>query len=158
MFQIVIVTVVLTLFLYFIFQAGLDKSPNSMLPDFSWLTTRNMSVFIRPEERTSLMEPQPSPCSDSASIRLLVAVYSAPGNDLTTGWKNFKLLSHLNATLAPQARQAQASGENLNYVTLARQARQARPRGEILNYSLSRYSDFSQLCIMISVVSREKFY
>ena len=130
MFQIVIVTVVLTLFLYFIFQAGLDKSPNSMLPDFSWLTTRNMSVFIRPEERTSLMEPQPSPCSDSASIRLLVAVYSAPGNDLTTGWKNFNPLSHPNATLAPQA---SASGENFNYVTLAPQAREARPSGEIFN-------------------------
>jgi len=34
-------------------------------------------------------------------------------------------------TLAPQARQATASGENLNYVTLVPQARQARPCGEI---------------------------
>ena len=41
-------------------------------------------------------------------------------------------------TLAPQARQARASDENLNYVTLAPQA---RPSGEILNYLLSRKSD-----------------
>ena len=38
------------------------------------------------------------------------------------------------ATLAPQARQARAGGENLNYATLALQA---RPSGEILYYSLS---------------------
>ena len=43
-----------------------------------------------------------------------------------------------NATLAPQTRQAIASGENLNYMTLAPHARQARPSGEKLNYSLSR--------------------
>ena len=55
-------------------------------------------------------------------------------NDLTTGWQNQNPLSHLNATLAPQAR---ASGKNLNYVTIAPQA-QARPTGEILNYLLSR--------------------
>ena len=77
-----IVTVVLTLFLYFIFQAGLDKSPGSMLPDFSWLSTRNMSVFIRPEERTALKEPEPSPCHEAKNVRILVAVYSAPRNTL----------------------------------------------------------------------------
>ena len=55
-------------------------------------------------------------------------------NDLTIGWENLNLLSHPNATLVPQARQARASGENLNYVTLAPQA---RPSGKILNYSLS---------------------
>ena len=34
-------------------------------------------------------------------------------NDLTRGWQNLNLLSHpINATLAPQARQAKASGEN----------------------------------------------
>ena len=48
--------------------------------------------------------------------------------------EKINLLSQPNATLAPQARQAKASGENLNYVTLAPQARQARPSGEILNY------------------------
>ena len=44
------------------------------------------------------------------------------------------LLSHPNITLMQQARQARASGENLNYVTLAPQARQARASGENLNY------------------------
>ena len=57
------------------------------------------------------------------------------------GWQNLNLLSPPNATLAPQARQARASGENLNYVTLAPQARQARLSVEILNYLLSLYSD-----------------
>ena len=37
------------------------------------------------------------------------------------GWQNLNPLSHPNATLAPQTRQARASGENLNYVTLAPQ-------------------------------------
>ena len=55
------------------------------------------------------------------------------------------LLSHPYATLAPQARQARNSGENLNYLTLAPQARLS---GEILNYLLSRYSDI--LCMIIS--------
>ena len=54
-------------------------------------------------------------------------------NDLTIGWQNLNLLSHPNATQAPRARQAWASGENLNYVTLPPQV---RPSGEILNYSL----------------------
>ena len=34
------------------------------------------------------------------------------GNDLTIGWQNLNLLSHPNATQAPQAR---ASGKILNY-------------------------------------------
>ena len=62
-------------------------------------------------------------------------------NDLTIGWQNLNPPSHPNATLAPQARQAKASGENLTYVTLASQERQARPSGEILNYLLSQKSD-----------------
>ena len=41
--------------------------------------------------------------------------------------------SHPNTTLAPQAWQVSASGENLNYVTLALEARHARPSGEILH-------------------------
>ena len=40
--------------------------------------------------------------------------------DLTRGLQNLNMLSHPNATLAPQAR---ASGVNLNYVTQAPQAR-----------------------------------
>ena len=42
-------------------------------------------------------------------------------NDLTTGWQNLNPLSQSNATLAPQIRQARASGENFNYLTLALQ-------------------------------------
>ena len=55
-------------------------------------------------------------------------------NDLTIGWQNLNPQSHANATLAPQAWQAKASGKNLNYVTLAPQA---RPSGTVLNYLLS---------------------
>ena len=40
-----------------------------------------------------------------------------------------RLLSHTNVTLAPQARQARVSDENLNYMTLASQARRSRPSG-----------------------------
>ena len=46
-------------------------------------STRNLSVFLRPEETTRLASPQPSPCQEgvqSAPIRLLVAVFSAPQN------------------------------------------------------------------------------
>ena len=60
--------------------------------------------------------------------------FIVPTNDLPIGCQNLNLLSHSNATLVPQVRQARASGENLNYVTLAPQA---RPSGVILNYSLS---------------------
>ena len=58
-------------------------------------------------------------------------IWSEQGNDHTIGWQNLNPLSHPNATLATQDRQARDSGENLNYVT---QTRQARPSGEILNY------------------------
>ena len=63
--------------------------------------------------------------------------FIVPTNDLTIGWQNLNPLSHSNATLVPQARQARVSGENLNYVTLTPQVRQERPSGKILNYSLS---------------------
>jgi len=82
LFQMVIVTIVMTLFLYLIFQASLLSSP-SPSPDFSWLNTRNLSVYVRPQEQTALIEPRPSPCksvSESPVIRLLVAVFSAPRN------------------------------------------------------------------------------
>ena len=89
---------------------------------------------------------------------------SQHANDHTIGWKNLNLLSHPNnATLAPQARQARASGGNLKYLTLVPQARlakasgenlnyvtlapQAMPSGEIFNYLLSSYSDI--LCMII---------
>ena len=68
-------------------------------------------------------------------------------NDLTIGCQKLNLLSQPNATLAPQARQARASGENFNYMTLAPQARQAKPSGEILNYLLRCYSDILSMII-----------
>ena len=58
---------------------------------------------------------------------------SSGANDLTIGWQQLNLLSYPNATLAPQARQARASGENLSYMTLVPQTRQARASGENLN-------------------------
>ena len=70
-------------------------------------------------------------------------------NDLTIGWQNLNLLGHPNATLAPEARQARPSGENLNYVTLAPQVRQARPSSEILNHLLSQYSDILSKIIAV---------
>ena len=48
-------------------------------------------------------------------------------NDLTIGWQNLNPLSHPNETLAPQARQAMASGENLNYMRLVTLVPQVRP-------------------------------
>ena len=77
--------------------------------------------------------------SDSESIKhrnsqSQTMTLSTQTNDLTIGWQNLNLLSQPNATLAPQPRQARASGENLNYMTLAPQT---RPSGEILNYLLS---------------------
>ena len=58
-------------------------------------------------------------------------------NDLTIGWQKLNPLSHSNSTPVPGARQAKASGENLNYWTLALQTMQARLSGEILYYVLA---------------------
>ena len=74
---------------------------------------------------------------DKAEFEASLAEYESSGrqvcsNDLTIGWRHLNLLSHPDATLAPQAR---ASGENLNYMTLV--PPHARPSGEILNYSMS---------------------
>lgn len=74
--QMCVVTAVVTLFMYCIFQAGMSRVPPP-LPDFSWLKTRNMSHFIKPSEETAIVEP-PS-CGDS-NIKLLVFVFSAPAN------------------------------------------------------------------------------
>ena len=69
---------------------------------------------------------------------LIFSLRTMTGNDFTTGRQNLNWLSHPNVILAPQAMQARANGENLNYSTLAPQA---RPSGESFNYSLSHYSD-----------------
>ena len=65
-------------------------------------------------------------------------ILSGKTNDPTIGWQKLNLLSHSNATLVPQARQARASGENLNYMTLAPQASIG---GEIVDFLLSHYFD-----------------
>lgn len=76
LFQIVVVTAVLTLFLYLLFQAGLSEPPPAA-PDYAWLSTRNLSHFIRPQEETALV--QPAPCVGDET-KLLVVVFSAPSN------------------------------------------------------------------------------
>ena len=43
--------------------------------------TRNMSVLVRPERRTVLVEPE-TVCQDNTTTTLLIAVFSAPGNSV----------------------------------------------------------------------------
>ena len=81
------------------------------------------------EQNKSLLE------SKSVVLLFQPGKTSSESNDHDIGWQKLYLLSHPNATLAPQARQARARGESLNNVTLAPLA---RPSGEILNYLLSR--------------------
>ena len=83
---------------------------------------------------------------------------SSQTNNLTIGWQKLNLLSHPNATLAPQVRQARASGENLNYATLAPQARQERASGENLNYLLRHYSDILVISLMWSTCLQMKTF
>ena len=49
-------------------------------------------------------------------VKLVEQMLSVCVNDHIVGWKKLNLLSHPNVTLAPQARQARASGEILNYL------------------------------------------
>jgi len=74
--QMFVVTAVVTMFMYFIFQAGFTGNP-APVPDFAWLASRNMSHFIRPSQNTALATP--APCGDQ-DIELLVFVFSAPRN------------------------------------------------------------------------------
>ena len=60
-------------------------------------------------------------------------------NDLTIGWQNLNLLSHSNAILAPQARQA-------------------RPSGEILNYLLRHFSDILSMIIGSVIETGERLF
>lgn len=76
LFQMVIVTAVVTLFMYFLFQAGFSRS-TPPLPDYSWLNTRNMSHFIRPSEETAIVAP---PSCGNEEVELLVFVFSAARN------------------------------------------------------------------------------
>ena len=70
-----VVTVVITLFLYFLFQAGTSQTPPP-LPDFSWLNTRNMTAFINPSEETAIASPKA--CGKDENVELVVFVTSAP--------------------------------------------------------------------------------
>ena len=44
--------------------------------------TRNLSVLVRPERRTVLVEGRPRHCQGNTTITLLIAVFSAPGNSM----------------------------------------------------------------------------
>ena len=44
--------------------------------------TRNLSVLVRPERRTVLVEGRPRHCQGNTTITLLIAVFSAPGNSV----------------------------------------------------------------------------
>ena len=44
--------------------------------------TRNLSVLVRPERRTVLVEGIPRHCQGNTTITLLIAVFSAPGNSV----------------------------------------------------------------------------
>ena len=61
------------------------------------------------------------------------------------------MLSQSTVTRAPQARQARANCENLNYMTLESQARLS---GDILKNSLSHYSDILVRSLVYSGCSR----
>ena len=45
--------------------------------------TRDLSQVVQPHKTTVLVEPQPRPCLDQQDLKLVVAVFSAPGNYLT---------------------------------------------------------------------------
>lgn len=45
-------------------------------------TTRNLSVLVRPERRTVVVEPRSDYCQENITTTLLIAVFSAPGNSL----------------------------------------------------------------------------
>ena len=48
------------------------------MPEIS--LTRNLSVLVRPERRTVVVEPRPGQCEGNITTNLLIAVFSAPGN------------------------------------------------------------------------------
>ena len=73
--QLFLVTVVISLSIYFLLHPWATRSS-----EFYWLSTRNLSVLVKSEERTVLVDRiEPSPCR-LRDVRLLVAVFSAPRN------------------------------------------------------------------------------
>ena len=45
-------------------------------------TSRNLSVLVRPERRTVVVEPRSDYCQGNTTRTLVIAVFSAPGNSL----------------------------------------------------------------------------
>ncbi len=79
--QAVVVMAVLALFTYFLIYAVGMSGANLGAADYTWLKTRNMSVYVAPERRTVLLEPDgSSACSLSQRLRLVAIVFSAPEN------------------------------------------------------------------------------
>ena len=54
--QILVVLSVLFLFIFFLLYA-INLRAESPGPDYSWLKSRNMTMFLRPEVDTTLLEP-----------------------------------------------------------------------------------------------------
>ena len=44
--------------------------------------TRNLTVLVRPERRTVLVEPRPGQCQGNITTTLVIAVFSAPANSV----------------------------------------------------------------------------
>ena len=63
--------------------------------------------------RANKPRSRPKDGAEAEPLRL-VKLKTDSNNDLTKGCQNLNLLSHPTATLAPQAKQVTASGENLN--------------------------------------------
>ena len=53
--------------------------PSSLPPA---VMRRNLSVLVRPERRTVLVEPRLRHCQGNTAITLVIAVFSAPGNSM----------------------------------------------------------------------------
>ena len=53
--------------------------PSSLPPA---VMRRNLSVLVRPERRTVLVEAGPRHCQGNTAITLVIAVFSAPGNSV----------------------------------------------------------------------------
>ena len=50
-------------------------------PDYTWLKTRNLSAFVRPDETdTTILEPSGSFCPLEEKLRLVVMVFTEPSN------------------------------------------------------------------------------
>ena len=78
--QLLVVLTVLALFFYFLLYA-MGMQDSSGAPDYSWLKTRNLTAYVRPYERTTLMEPKGSnACKKEERLRVAAMVFSAPNN------------------------------------------------------------------------------